>query len=268
MKYLILLALVFSAQAHEQPSCDNTFKVTSWNIQDLGVTKNEHELKVMANLVEDSDIVAIQEVVAGEGGPKAVSRLLEVLKNRDSNWKVITSDKTSGEGVERYSFFWKSNNAYLVDNPENGLNNELADSINREPFIQGFSVGGHSFAVVNFHAVPTNKKPSTEIIQLKNLDLVELDYPVIIVGDFNLGFSHKAFDGLRNAGLISHIRGKTAMKLKRKNGEHLTHPYDNIFTEKLNVCDSGIEDFSKSYETLKQARRISDHLPIWVKIYK
>jgi endonuclease/exonuclease/phosphatase family metal-dependent hydrolase len=262
----VLLLLSTLVQADDVMNCEDTFKVTSWNIRDLGDSKDEAEMAVIASLIADSDIVAIQEVVAGAGGPKAVNRLLELLQIQDAEWKAKISKKTTGTGTERYAFLWKSDEAYLVDNVQNGLNNELADTLDREPFIQGFAVGKSAFAIVNFHAVPTAKKPSTEIVQLTKLDLIEEDYPTIVVGDFNLGFSKEAFDGLRENGLRSHIRGKTALKLRRKNEEHLTHPYDNIFTEQLNVCDSGIEDFSINYEKLKQARYISDHLPIWVTI--
>ena len=86
------------------------------------------------------------------------------------------------------------------------------------------------------------------------------------MGDFNLSHKRNAFNGIRNLNYVSNIRGKTALKMKRKNGEHLTKEYDNIFTKEITVCDKGIHDFSTSYTTLKEARYISDHLPVWIKV--
>lgn len=72
---------------------------------------------------------------------------------------------------------------------------------------------------------------------------------------------------LRAIDYTSHIRGKTALKRKRRDGQHLTHPYDIVFTRGINVCDAGISDFSVQYDTLKEARYILDQLPVWVKLY-
>ena len=43
---------------------------------------------------------------------------------------------------------------------------------------------------------------------------------------------------------------------------------DNVFYENsaLQNLKSGVIDFSKDFETLKEARNISDHLPVWCEL--
>ncbi|MDC5807979.1 endonuclease/exonuclease/phosphatase family protein [Vibrio europaeus] len=260
---LIMLVIADSSIAHD---CTNTRKVLSWNIKDLGQSKDTHEMQVIASLVADSDVVAIQEVVAGKGGPEAVARLLVLLREQSSDWMAIVSEKTSGEGTERYAYLWRSERVDRVDSPVSGLSTELSAGVDREPYVQTFWIGQQRTTLVNFHAVPTKKEPAHEIVQLKQLPALTSDAPVLVMGDFNLGYEDEAFEPIRRVGLRSHIRGKTALKMARKDGEHLTHPYDNVFSEHVSICTSGILDFSERYPTLKAARAISDHSPVWVTI--
>jgi deoxyribonuclease-1-like protein len=50
----------------------------SWNLKDFGKSKSDEEINFIANTLKNYDIVAIQEVVAGEGGAQAVARLADV----------------------------------------------------------------------------------------------------------------------------------------------------------------------------------------------
>ena len=266
MKFLYLITLVLLCPTLQADCPENFIKISSWNIRDLGQSKNENEMKFIADIIKDSDVIAIQEVVASDEGVKAVKRLLNVLKQNNERWRAVVSNRTTGDGVERYAYLYNSVHVKTKNSSSNGLNQKLESTIDREPYLQTFSFNGQDVHFASFHAVPTKKRPAHEIIQLQNIDIFKKDESSILMGDFNLGYRSKAFDSLRNLGLASHIRGKTALKLKRKDGKHLTHPYDNVFTKKLNVCDAGITDFSYGFETLKQARYISDHLPIWIKI--
>lgn len=90
----------------------------------------------------------------------------------------------------------------------------------------------------------------------------------MVMDDFNLGYSHQSFEGLRLLDMSSYILGRTVLKMKRKDGEHLPHPYDNIFIHGVSVCDAEITDFSERYDTLKAARYIPDHLPVWVRLHE
>lgn len=47
-------------------------RVCSWNLKDFGQSKSDEEIGYIASVVKSFDVLAIQEVVAGYGGPKAV----------------------------------------------------------------------------------------------------------------------------------------------------------------------------------------------------
>ena len=58
---------------------------------------------------------------------------------------------------------------------------------------------------------------------------------------------------------------KTTLKNKCVNGECLASAFDNIyFNSKIKNLNSGIITFYKSFNSLKEARKISDHIPIWM----
>jgi hypothetical protein len=47
----------------------------SWNIENLGKSKSDQQIAFIATTIQDFDLIAIQEVVAGYGGAQAVTRL-------------------------------------------------------------------------------------------------------------------------------------------------------------------------------------------------
>jgi endonuclease/exonuclease/phosphatase family metal-dependent hydrolase len=149
----------------------------------------------------------------------------------------------------------------------------LADPIDREPYLARFEqrASGQRFLVANFHAVPTSKDPEHEIILLDTLHQQYLDDHLIILGDFNLDEDDEAWDPLRALGYAQVLDDQpTSLRRKRRdepNG-HLANEYDNIFYESgpLRATQAGIIDFTTSFETLRDARRISDHLPVFMDV--
>ena len=121
--------------------------------------------------------------------------------------------------------------------------------------------------MVNFHAITKSKQPETEI---KYFKFLPEEYPtlnLIFAGDFNCPQSHTVFNPLKKMGYKPVlINQKTTLKKEEKNGKYLTSAFDNIFynTRKIKVNNCGIIPFYKSFETLKESRTISDHIPIWV----
>lgn len=67
MKKLFLLLLFVSCGLFSQ------VKLLSWNIENLGSSKSEDEIVFISKVINDYDVVAIQEVVAGYGGAQAVA---------------------------------------------------------------------------------------------------------------------------------------------------------------------------------------------------
>ena len=132
-----------------------------------------------------------------------------------------------------------------------------------------FKVGENRILMGNFHAVPTSKNPAQEIELLDELHNSYGRDNLAIMGDFNLSQKAKAFDGLKSKGYRPVLLNqKTSLKTKVKDGEHLAQEYDNVFYENaaLQNLKRGVIDFAKDFGTLKEARNISDHLPVWCEL--
>ena len=56
--------------------------------------------------------------------------------------------------------------------------------------------------------------------------------------------------------------------MKEKDGNPLNKEYDNIFVETraFNIKKVEAIHFYKDYKSLKEARYISDHIPLWVEL--
>ena len=86
---LILFSFSFYQSSAEISLC-------SWNLKDFGKTKDATEIKFIATTIKEYDIIAIQEVVAGDGGAQAVARLSDQLNRMGNKWEYVISDPTSG----------------------------------------------------------------------------------------------------------------------------------------------------------------------------
>ena len=162
-KYFLLGIILFfgSGQLFAQ------VKVCSWNVQHLGKTKSTEEMEFIANTLRDVDIVALQEVVAGNGGTKAVARLADALNRKGDKWDYIISDPTNSSpyATERYAYLWKT--AKVKGVRKAWLEQKFETEIDREPYFMDFSYKGNNFTLVNFHAIPKKKQPETEIKYFK-----------------------------------------------------------------------------------------------------
>lgn len=262
-KLFYLLFLLFFTPFYSQT------KLLSWNLENFGKSKSDTEINYIANTLKDYDIVAIVEVVAGNGGAQAVARLADELNRKGSKWDYSISDPTTGTtGVERYAFVWKTNAVTLKGKPF--LEHKYQNEIDREPYFATFEQKGKSFTVAAFHAVPKNKKPETEIKYFKFLPSAYPTLNIIFVGDFNCPQSNTVFTPLKNLGYKSMLENqKTSLKQKRKGNECLASEYDNLFynTSKIKAKNAGVISFYKTFNSLQEARQISDHIPIWFEFY-
>ena len=242
-------------------------KLSSWNIRHLGNSKSDSEIFFIAKTLKDYDIVAVQEVVAGNGGAQAVARLADELNRTGYKWDYIVSDPTQGGtySSERYAYLWKPSQVRM--NRKAWLDIDCIEDIEREPYFITFSYKNQSFTLINIHAIPKSKHPESELKYLKLYPSLYPEHQLIFLGDFNLAQSHSVFNPLKSMGFTpALINQKTSLKMKCVLNECLASEYDNIFIDS-NVfisLSSGVNSFYKSFTDLKSARSISDHLPIWV----
>jgi len=251
------------------PAGDGTLRLVSWNIANMGGSKDAAEIAVMADvLAPAADVVAIQEVITSEPGQDAVVRLATALRQRGGTWDWVISEPTSGRGSERYAFLWRTDRVRL-DGPCR-LDDVLAPQVDREPFLCAFTTGGEPVLVASFHAVPSSKDPERENALLDGLDRRYDAADLVIVGDFNLPARHSAFDALRARGFEDALGDAltTLKAVRTPAGEHRANPYDHVFyeTDELAVRRAEVLDFAARYADLREARNVSDHLPVLVEL--
>ncbi|WP_394773778.1 endonuclease/exonuclease/phosphatase family protein [Flavobacterium sp.] len=241
-------------------------KILSWNLENFGKSKSQSELNFIANTILNYDIVAIQEVVAGYGGAQAVAKLALALNQKGAKWDYIISDPTSSSSykTERYAFIWKTSRVKLKGNA--WLEKKYHLEIDREPYFGTFEINKKTITLVNFHAITKTKQPETEI---KYFKFLPLEYPalnLVFLGDFNCPQSHTVFNPLKKMGYSPILQDqKTTLKQQCKNDNCLASEFDNIFYKAASLVyiHSGILPFYENFNSLKEARRISDHIPIW-----
>jgi endonuclease/exonuclease/phosphatase family metal-dependent hydrolase len=263
---LIQLFLVLNAglNAHGQ------ITLISWNIQDMGGTKDDSEISQIAQVIRHADLVAIQEVVAMDHeGAKAVARLCDHLNRLGSKWDYAISDPTKSPSPymsERYAYLWKTSSLQVIGRPF--LDKVLEIECYREPYIATFRIrkANQSFVIVNFHSRPHDKQPWEEFARFSEYpDRLTIE-SIVIAGDFNTPDNHHGFDRMRKSGFLPCLKSQPTT-LKRQcgeNGDYTNYPIDNIWTTAgfIKVISTRVIDIVQDCKNLKKARLLSDHLPV------
>ena len=115
--------------------------VCSWNLMNFGKSKSDMELAFIASTINNYDVVTIQEVVAGYGGAKAVSRLVDILNNKGFQWDYAISDPTTSANPSSRII------AAGISNTRTVINGWPRSSKSVLPFL------GHEFEMVSFTRV-------------------------------------------------------------------------------------------------------------------
>lgn len=257
---LTLLLLILVSLTNAQ------VKVLSWNVENLGKSKSDSAIAFIANTIQEYDVVALQEVVAGYGGAQAVAQLADVLNRKGSKWDYIVSDPTSSSAykTERYAFIWKTSKVKRVGKA--WLESKYHLEIDREPYYATFEYKNKQFTLANFHAITKSRQPETEIKYFKFLPAQYPNLNILFVGDFNCPQSHTVFNPLKEMGYQSVLKNqKTSLKKECVNNNCLSSEFDTIwYNQKVTVIEGGVLHFYKNFKTLQEARTISDHIPVWV----
>lgn len=263
-RLVLLLFILF----HVATLAQEEIRLISWNIRDFGKTKNSEELDQIANIVKNTDILAIQEVVAGYGGAQAVAKLANKLNRKGSQWDYVISDPTNSSkyATERYAFVWKTKHIKIKN--RGALLTDLDSLVDREPFYIDFYLKGEKFSVLNFHSRPHHKNPEAEISAITAyLEQHRFEHPIILAGDFNVDERKSVFDGLKALGFTAAVSNKkTTLKRSCEKNNYLNYAIDNVFySAQLDSKESGVIDFVQFCESLERARKLSDHLPVFLK---
>ena len=233
----------------------------------LAKQKATDELEKIANIIKNADIVAIQEVVSGYGGVQAVAKLSDILNRKGAKWDYIVSDPTNSSKymTERYAFIWKTKHIKIKN--RGTLVKELEVDVEREPLLVDFHINGEYFSIMNFHSIPHSKNPRTEIKILTDYIINNINSPLILAGDFNISEDDRVFDNFSSNGYLpSMFNKKTTIKQKCEKGSYLNYNIDNIYySNDVYKVKSDVIDFVIACDEIKNARKLSDHLPVYLK---
>jgi endonuclease/exonuclease/phosphatase family metal-dependent hydrolase len=247
------------------------FTLLTWNIQDLGQSKEDAEIRSIAEIINEFDIIAVQEVVAKDPrGAQAVARIADELNRMGDRWDYRVSDPTRSPSVhisERYAFFWRASKIQLIGRPY--LDRELEDECYREPYLAQFRLksGGSPFFVVNFHSRTHDDRPEEEITYFQAYQYRLASELVFLAGDFNLSEDHAVWAPFYELGYQpSLFATPTTLKRKCARGNYLNHSIDNIYYDEdvIELHRSGRVDFVEDCELLEARRGLSDHLPVFL----
>lgn len=265
---LASLTLCFALAA--QPPAN--LKLASWNLRELGGSKSDAEIALMAEVLRGYDVIAVQEVVAEDpAGAKAVARLAAALDRTGADYDYRVSHPTRGRSPfvrERYAFLWRTASVELVGRPK--LLSAFAKTIAREPYVAMFSWGGKPFRVATFHARPHDAAPEGELALLRGLPDDLGDAPLFVAGDFNLVSRHTAFNPWRERGYRLALEDQpTTLRLRPgPDGPRdiFSREADNILVpaHQVQQLESGLLDIPAYLRNdLDAARAISDHVPVY-----
>ncbi len=261
MEKLIIVIFFYVNYSLAQPS------LLSWNLADFGSSKSDSTLLFIVKQIKNYDIVALQEIVANDSGAQTVAKLADELNRKGTKWAYAVSEPTSSSAykTERYAFLWKTNTVQLIGKP--WLEKKYNLEIDREPFYATFQYQNKPFTVVNFHAITKKRQPETEIKYFKFLPEQYPNLTLLFVGDFNCPETHTVFNPLKKMGYTSAFENqKTTLRTSCLEKDCLASPFDNMYypKQKITILQKGIIPFYEQFQNLKEARKISDHIPIWI----
>lgn len=265
MKYRLLLIFLLLSIS----SLNAQVKILTWNVENLGNSKSDSTITYIANTVKAYDIVALQEVVAGEGGAQAVAKLAAELNRKGAKWDYAISDPTSSSAykTERYAFLWKTAKVRLVNKP--WLEKKYSLLIDREPYYATFEYNKKQFTLANFHAITKSKQPETEIKYFKNLPALYPNLNIIFLGDFNCPQSHTVFNPLKKMGYKPAFENqKTSLKRNCQEDNCLSNEFDNIWynSNTIEVSNPKAIHFYNDFNDFAKAKEVSDHIPLTIEL--
>lgn len=245
--------------------------ICSWNVKNLGTTKTKEQLSIIADIIKDFDIIALQEINTAPNGAQTLASLVQLLqKKSEHKWYYNISDPTTAEiphEKERYAYIWRKSKDILVK--KGYLDPLLQKKISREPFLKEFTYKGKTILLINFHAVPKKKNPAQEIAYFKQYP-DRFTHPFILLGDFNVTSTDQVWLPLKKLGYETALTTqKTTLKQKCKQQECLANGLDNMLyhPNQITLLNKGTIPFhSLFFSDVAEARKLSDHLPIFITI--
>ena len=284
---LFSVSLVFGEVPQE---AEDEISIATFNIQVFGKSKsnNTKVMQILSNIIRLFDIVAIQEIRDKAGS--AIIKLQDGVNLDGSKYNLIVSERLGRtSSKEQYAFLYDSNkiellpNSYIYDDDvdEDGVNDiddsENDDQFEREPFIAHFKVknGVLDFVLINNHIKPDDAE--IEISLLPHVVSTVSKYidetDILIVGDLNADGSY--FD---EENYLSIFPDDTYIWMIPNSVDNTVAKSDNTYDRIIGTLSIS-EDYTRKYGVYRfedyydfskieiESKKISDHYPVWIKLY-
>lgn len=242
-------------------------KICSFNIRIYSnKSRDDEELKYIAELLNECDITAIQEL----RDETVLIRTVKLLTQKGTQYEYQISGDV-GRGVkERYAFLYNPKKVKPIHSAK--LYNDTADVFIREPYYASFKSGNFDFTLITIHLLfgknekerrPELKYLAQAYTEIKKANPEEKD--VIILGDFNFPPDDEGWSLLKNNPSM-----KFLIKPPLKTTITDTSLYDNFWFQSNYTKEysgkSGINMFDETMfnnDDNKAKIAVSDHRPIW-----
>lgn len=250
-----------------------TIRIASFNVQALGTTKSRkpHVMEVLARIVREFDIVAVQEIRSTD--QDLIPNFVDLINRADRYYDYIVGPRVGRHAnLEQYAFLFDSatvevdrSQLYTVADPD--------DLLHREPLVAWFRVRGppadqaFTFTLVNVHTDLDESRQEldalADVYRVVRDDGRQED-DVIVLGTLNADE--------RNLGRLGNIPGMAWAISSTPTDTRGTAQLDNIVFHSKATSEftgrSGVFDFLRRYNlTLEEALEVSDHLPVWAEFY-
>jgi len=247
---------------------DGTIRIASFNLHNFGPAKAKrpHVLKLYAQIIQQFDLVALQEIRTQD--TNTIASLIDTVNQGNGHYAIMTSPRIGRTHIkEQYAYIYDTRRVqplgapYVVADPD--------DLLHREPFVGWFRANGvdakrgFTFALVDLHIDPDLVQEElrylADIVRaVKNDGRYEDD--VILLGDFNAS-DNDFTPALVGTGLTWLVRSTTT-------NTRSSEQYDNLMINPTATIEftgrSGTFDFMRHYNLgLAQALEVSDHMPVW-----
>lgn len=263
--HLIVLFLILPFSTHAQ------LTICSWNVQRISANTNALKTEIIAQSLKQCDVIGLQEITitpAAKNKLQVIRKRLTVIQPA-KNWQMANSTITNSNNAqeqERYTYIYDAKKVKLI---KHYLATSLASKIVREPYIGIFKYKQQIFTVYNYHAVPKSKQPQKEIETIiKTLSSIQT--PLIWMGDFNCYPTDTVFNILNTKKFqYAPVKQATTIKQKKCDGNNCyANAYDYFWMNtKVKLLSSGHYSFLSLFNNDGvEARKISDHIPVYIKI--
>ena len=265
----LLLVVVWGATAQAASRPPDAILVASFNIQVFGTSKlaKQHVVDVLAQVIRNFDVVAIQEVRAKSND--VIPSFVKQVNADGSRYQYVIGPRLGRtNSKEQYTFLYDTSRIE-VDTSSVGTMHDPGDRLHRPPLFVRFRARtqqpeqGFTFWMVNSHTDPDEVPEEVDALADAFLALKQArpdEDDIILLGDLNA--SPQQFGRLGQLTDIGWAVSGVTTNTRR------TKTYDNLIFQRTATAEYtgrwGVLDLQTTYGlSLQQALEVSDHNPVW-----